>query len=262
MLAEFCSNQIKRGFRIRSPKGGVMKCKIYGALVILVLAGSSRVAVAQDNASVAPSVQVNADGQVVKDLEPFTHTVVIPAGSDLASIRLQGVKTVRIPTQTRSTTEAGYCEETAFREPGGSMYCPFVEPEAFTRAYQVTYSYEGPPLASDEYGDRHFTFSVYFRPEELGSAEREVLSRRKSSRAYAAELFTLTTSREPETRRVIDEDNSTFCEGTYVDGLWVQTNPTCKDNVMFKTITAPSDYVTVRVDPAPWSRALASASVE
>ena len=75
-------------------------------------------------------------------------------------------------------------------------------------------------------------------------------------------MFTLTTSRESETRRVIDEDNSTFCEGTYVDGAWAQTNPTCKDNVMFKTITAPSDYVTVRVDMVPQSRALASASVE
>jgi hypothetical protein len=216
-----------------------------------------------NSASVAAPVEVNGDELVVvKDLEPFTHVVVIPAGSDLASIRLQGVKAVRIPTRTRSTTELGYCEETAFREPGGSMYCPFVEPEGFTRAYQVTYSYEGPTLLSDEYGDRHFTFSVYFRPEELSPAEREVLSRRKSGRAEAAELFTLTTSREPETRRVLDEDHSTFCEGTYVDGAWAQTNPTCKDDVKITTVTAPSDYITVRVDPASQSRALASASVE
>ena len=216
-----------------------------------------------NSASVAAPVEANGDELVVvKDLEPFTHVVVIPAGSDLASIRLQGVKAVTIPTRTRSTTEARYCEQAALREPGGSMYCPFVEPEGFTRAYQATYSYEGPPLGSDEYGDRHFTFSVYFRPEELSRAEREVISRRKSGRAEAAELFTLTTSREPETRRVIDEDNSTFCEGTYVDGAWAQTNPTCKDNVKFKTITAPADYVTLRVDPAPRSRALASASVE
>ena len=216
-----------------------------------------------NSASVAAPVEANGDELVVvKDLEPFTHVVVIPAGSDLESIRLQGVKTVTIPTRARSTTEARYCEEAALREPGGSMYCPFVEPEGFTRAYRVTYSYEGPPLGSDEYGDRHFTFSVYFRPEELGPAEQEALSRRKGGRAEAAELFTLTTSRESETRRVIDENHSTFCEGTYLDGAWAQTNPTCKDNVMFKTITAPSDYVTVRVDPAPQSRALASASVE
>jgi hypothetical protein len=208
-------------------------------------------------------VQANGDELVVvKDLEPFTHVAVIPVGSDLPSIRLQGVKSVTIPTRTRSTTEARYCEQAALRDPGGSMYWPFVEPEGFTRAYQVTYSYEGPPLASDEYGDRHFTFSVYFRPEELGSAEQEVLSRRKGGPAEAAELFTLMTSRGSETRRVIDEDNSTFCQGTYVDGAWAQTNPTCKANVKFKTITAPSDYVTVRVDAAPRSRALASASVE
>jgi len=47
-----------------------------------------------------------------------------------------------------------------------------------------------------------------------------------------------------------------------VDGAWAQTNPKCKDNVKIKTITAPSDYITVRVDLAPRSRALASASVE
>jgi hypothetical protein len=216
-----------------------------------------------NSASVAAPVEANGDELVVvKDLEPFTQVVVIPAGSDLESIRLQGVKTVTIPTRARSTTEARYCEQAALREPGGSMYCPFVEPEGFTRAYRVTYSYEGPPLGSDEYGDRHFTFSVYFRPEELGPAEQEALSRRKGGRAEAAELFTLTTSRESETRRVIDENHSTFCEGTYLDGAWAQTNPTCKDNVKFKTITAPSDYITVRVDPAPQSRALASASVE
>jgi hypothetical protein len=216
-----------------------------------------------NSASVAVPVQVNGNELVVvKDLEPFTHAVVIPAGSDLASIRFQAVKAVTIPTRTRSTAEARYCEEAALREPGGSMYCPSVEPEGFTRAYQVTYAFEGPSLGSDEYGDRHFTFSVYFCPEELGPSERGVLSQRKGSRAGAAELFTLTTSREPEARRVIDEDNSTFCEGTYLDGLWVKTNPSCQDNVKFKTITAPSDYLTVRVDPATPSRGLGSASVE
>jgi hypothetical protein len=218
-----------------------------------------------NSASVTAPVEANGDELVVvQDLEPFTHTVVIPAGSDLASIRLQGVKAVTIPTRTRSTIDERYCGQTAFSEPGGSMYCPLVlvQPEAFTRAYQATYSYEGPPLASDEYGGRHFTFSVYFRPEELSPAERKVLSRRRSGRAEAAELFTLTTSREPETRRVIDEDHSTFCEGTYVDGAWAQTNPNCKDNVKIKTVTAPSDYIAVRVDPASQSRALASASVE
>ena len=216
-----------------------------------------------NSASVAGPVQANGNELVVvKDLEPFTHAVVIPTGSDLASIRFQGVKAVTIPTRTRSTTEARYCEEAASREPGGSMYCPLVQLEGFTRAYQVTYSFEGPPLGSDEYGDRHFTFRVYFRPEELGPAGRAVLLRRKGGRAEAAELFTSTTSRQPDTRRVIDEDNSTFCEGTYVDGLWVQTNPRCENNIKFKTITAPSDYITVKVDPVPPSRAVASASVE
>lgn len=214
-----------------------------------------------NSASVAASIQKGDVLVVVKDLETFTHAAVIPVGSDLSSIRFQGVKAVMIPTRSSSTTDARYCERAAYREPGGSMYCPLVQPEAFTRAYQVTYSFEGPPLGSDEYGDRHFTFSVYFRPEELGPAEQEVLLRRKGGRAEAAELFELTTSRGPEARRVIDEGNSTFCEGTYLDGLWVQTNPSCEDNVKFKTITAPSDYLTVRVDPAP-SKGVATALVE
>jgi hypothetical protein len=60
----------------------------------------------------------------------------------------------------------------------------------------------------------------------------------------------VTTSRELDARLVIDADHSKFCEGHYVDGSWVHTNPQCEDITKFKTITVPSDYMTVRVDAA------------
>ena len=197
---------------------------------------------------------------VVKSLERFTHTATLPKGADPASVRFERVKLVRIPTRTRSTADADYCEEAALREPGGSMRCPSIRQEGIARAFEVTYSFEGQPLASDEYGNRSFTFSVYFRPEEFSAKQQEVLLRGKG-RASVAEMFQLTTSRELQSREVVDYNHSTFCAGTYVDGLWSRTNPACEDSIKFKTITVPAEYLTVRVEPAPLSRAAASASV-
>jgi len=108
-----------------------------------------------NSASVAASMQVNGHVLVVaKELKPFTHAALVLVGCDLSSIRFQGAKAVTIPTRSRSATDVRYCEEEAFRDPGGSMYCPFVQPGAFTRAYQVTSSFGGLPLGFDEYGDR------------------------------------------------------------------------------------------------------------
>jgi hypothetical protein len=202
-------------------------------------------------AAVVAPAQAGNRTVVVQDRDPFTHVARIPVGSELSSIRFQGAKVVTIPTKNRLTTDAHYCEEAARRDSGGSMFCPAAQPEAFTRALQVTYSYEGRPLASDESGNRRFTFSVYFRPEELGPAERELVLRRKGSREDAAGYFKVTTARGLEQRLVVDEGNSTFCEGTYVDGIWVHTNPNCEDNVTFKTTAVSPDYISVRVDPAP-----------
>jgi hypothetical protein len=183
---------------------------------------------------------------VVEDLQPFTHTALIPVGSDLSSIRFQRVKAVSVPTRRRSTMDERYCAEAAFRDPGGSMYCPSVRSEGFTRAYEVTYAIEGQPLASDEHSNRRFTFSVYFRPDELSAAEWAALAR--AGRTNAAGLLKLNTSRMLEERWVIDEDHSVFCGGDYRDGSWVQANPQCEDKVDFKRVMVPSDYFAVRVD--------------
>jgi hypothetical protein len=112
-------------------------------------------------------------------------------------------------------------------------------------------------LASDEYGNRRSTFSVYFRPEELSAEELAALVRRSAPRTDAAGLFKLSTSRIVEERFVIDEGNSTLCEGEYRDGSWVHTQPQCEDHVNFKKVTVPSDYFSVEVDPTP-SSSLAS----
>jgi hypothetical protein len=192
---------------------------------------------------------VSIGDTVVNDLRPFTHTVLIPAGSDLSSIRFQDLKSVTIPTRSRSTTNEDYCREAVFRDSGGSAFCPLTQFEAFVRAYRVTYSYEGPPLASDEYGNRRFTFNVYFRFDELGLPDRAVGAPPKKRRAEAAGLFQLTASRESSAQLVIDEDNSTLCQGPGVDGLWVHANPKCEDRIKYKTVTVPSDYIRVRVEP-------------
>ena len=200
---------------------------------------------------------VSIGDAVINDLRPFTHTVLIPAGSDLSSIRFQGLKLITIPTRSRSTTDERYCREAVFRDSGGSAFCPLTQFEAFVRAYRVTYSYEGPPVASDEYGNRHFTFSVYFRFDELGLPDRAAGVLPKKRHAEAAGLFQLTPSRESSAQLVIDEDNSRLCQGPDVDGLWVHANPKCTDQIKFKTVTVPSDYIKVRVEPVA-TRAVAS----
>ncbi|MBV8552634.1 MAG: hypothetical protein JOY54_15155 [Acidobacteriaceae bacterium] len=187
----------------------------------------------------------------IEDLQPFTHTAFIPVGSDLSSLRFRGVKAVVIPTRKGSAVDRHYCAELAFRDPGGSMYCPSVRLGGFTRAYEVTYSFDAQPLSSDEHGDRHFTFSVYFRPEELSPAEWDLLVRSRKARTDAAGFFELTTSRMLEERSVIDEEHSTFCDGDYRDGSWVPTNTQCKDKLTLKKVMVPSAYLTVQVEPKP-----------
>jgi hypothetical protein len=196
----------------------------------------------------------------VEELHPFTHIAWIPQGADLSSIRFQGVRKVEVATARKSTTDMRYCEDQQFRDPGGSMYCPYTRFESPSAAYQVTYSYRGQPLASDEYGNTYFTFKVYFRPDELSLAVRETLARHAIARSDAAAYFDLTTYAAPVRQVVIDEAASTFCDGTLADGTWVHTDPRCEDKVHYTTITAPSTYVTVKVDPTS-SRREQAASV-
>jgi hypothetical protein len=205
----------------------------------LIMAGSAL-------AFVASLVNAGQDLITVEDLNPFTHVVRIPAGADLSSIRFEQAKLVKVPTRYRSVENARYCEELAFRDPGGSLYCPYATFEGATPAYEITYSYDGPAMASDEFGGKQFTFVAYFRPEDFSAATRKMLEK-TAARSDVAAVFHLTSSREPERRVVIDEANSRFCEGNYVDGAWQRKDTQCNEIVKYKAVTSPSEYVTIRI---------------
>ena len=203
-------------------------------------------------AAVAASARAKR-GEVVEvtDLHPFTHVAYIPADANLSSIKMEGIKAVKVATRLRSVTSStSYCEyQYRFAEPGGSMYCPQITNESAVPAYQVSYSFKGQPMASDEYGNTSFTFSVYFRAGELDPALLRALSSGSVSRTAAAEFFQLASSRGSVPQTVIDRAKSKFCDGTYVDGNWIHTNPKCEDAVAYKVIAVPSPYIAVKVNP-------------
>jgi hypothetical protein len=186
-------------------------------------------------------------GTQTEDLHPFTHLAYIPAGTDLGDIRFEQVRMVKVPTRIIYTMDR--CGELAFGDPGGSSACPDARTEAPVPAYEAVYSFTGQPLASDEYAGRHFTFSVLFRPDELTSDAQEALTGRNLSRPEAATYFAVTTYREPVSRVAIDGQESHFCAGNFVDGLWTHTDRGCKDTIGYRAVTAPPDYITVKVDP-------------
>jgi hypothetical protein len=199
------------------------------------------------NAS-AGYAQRGAETHVV-DLHPFTHFASIPASSDTETIKFEKVKATQVFTKVNSTRVPGYCDNVQLNEPGGSMYCPFLQHQSPATAYEVTYSFKGEPLASDEYGNRNFTFQVDFRPEELPPALQRAITTRQVKRAELATYFNVTTSRLPVHGFVIDEANSSFCTGNYTDANWIQNDPYCQDKVSFKSVTTPSGSITVKVEP-------------
>jgi len=197
-------------------------------------------------AALAPS----RDGTEVEvsDLRPFTHSAYIPMGADLSSIKMESIRAVKVASRLRTVISQRYCEQRLI-EPGGSMYCPQTTEESPVQAYKVSYSFKGQPMASDEYGTHNFTFSVYFRPDELDPGLLRALSSGSISRTDAAEFFQVTTSRDSVRQTVIDEANSHLCDGNYVDGNWTHTDPKCAETVAYKVIASPSTYITVTVEP-------------
>ena len=192
------------------------------------------------------SGQETRDTTITQDLQPFTHLARIPADSGEDTIRFEGAKMVRIPTRIASTMDPAYCE--TLRDSGGSMSCPAIETGSPATAYEITYSYIGQPLASDEFGGRNFTFQVYFRPVELAPRVRQALIRKKNM-ADLAGYFEVSTMQEHVRRIAIDEAESHFCDGNYVDGTWTHSDAACQDEIHTTSIYGPSDYLTVRVEP-------------
>jgi hypothetical protein len=183
------------------------------------------------------------------DLQPFTNVAYIPEDADPSSFHFESIKRVSIPTRSLSTADPRACDQAAL-EPGGSMFCPFVQFIAPAPAYRITFSFTGQPMASDEYANPHFTFSVYLHPEELSATVRRAVDERRLGRDEAASLFKLSTSRELVRRVALDEPNSTRCEGTYIDGSWTLRDQACEDKLAYRTVSAPSSFLTVKVDLA------------
>lgn len=197
----------------------------------------------------------------ISDLHPFTHVAYILAGADLSSIRIENIKAVKVATKQRSVNP-GNCDE-LWAEPGGSTYCPWTTDESPVPAFRVTYSYRGPSTASDEIGrNTNFTFEVYFRPEEISPRILRAFSSGKASRSAAAEFFQVTLGRDSMLQPILDKANSTLCDGDYVDGNWMHTNPRCEDTLTYKEVASASPYITVNVDPVSSSMEMAVAESE
>ena len=200
----------------------------------------------------AKSVSDGVETQI-EDLRPFNHIASIAATSNPQTIKFERVKFTKVFTRVKSTSDRGYCKLLQFRDPGGSMDCPSTRYEVPAAAYEVTYSYIGQPLASDEYSNCYsrFQFQVYFHPGELTPTVRNAIAAGKTNRPELASYFKLTTARLPARFTVIDWSNSSFCSGDHLPGMWTRHDRNCLDHVTFKTVIRPSDYITIRVEPVP-----------
>jgi hypothetical protein len=186
-----------------------------------------------------------APSSTERELNPFTNVASIPATVDPSTIRFEKLKTVQLASKTQVTTDPQDCKDRQFRDPDGSG-CETVKVLERVKAVEAKYSFVGPQTSSGEgeTGPSRQTFVVYFRPEELpvsGPIE-------KLNREQAGSLFQISTSRPAVQQRVIDNQNSHFCKGNYVDGNWVKADPSCQEQVLYTTVTAPSTYWAVEVD--------------
>jgi len=217
--------------------------------IFISLTLASGIVLGQDSndSTITLSAKSSASTAQEIELQPFTHVARIPADSDTGTIRFETVKLVQVPTRIAYVMNSTYCREVVMRDPGGSMYCPHEQMGSPAMAYEVTYSYIGQPLTSDEYGSRNFTFQVYFRPDELPPPVRRALIEKKVGRADLAGYFTVNTFREPAWRMMIDDAQSHFCDGNFVDGAWTHTDASCNDEIQLKAVALLSDYITVRV---------------
>jgi len=188
------------------------------------------------------SVAVKQAGQL-DQINPFTHVASIPATVDPSTIRFEKLRMVELASRTKAAADAQDCKDRQFRDPDGSN-CQTTAVVERVKALEATYSFNGPALSSGEATPGRDTFSVYFRPEEVG-VDGAV---QKLKRDQAASYFQMSTYRTMVDQKVIDKEHSRFCEGNYVDGGWVRKDPKCQDEVQYTSQTVPSPYLTVQVD--------------
>jgi len=192
----------------------------------------------------APVAAVKQAGQV--DQNPFSHVASVPAIVDPSTIRFEKLRTVELASKTKTTSDGQDCKDQQFRDPDGRN-CQKVIVEERVKALEATYSFSGTVLSAGETVPSRDTFSVYFRPEEVavdGPPE-------KLKRDQAASYFQVTSYRGMVEQKVIDKQNSRFCDGNYVDGNWTRKDPKCQDQAQYITQTVPSPYLTVQVDLRP-----------
>jgi hypothetical protein len=227
----------------KTQEGETMLQNLVSSITVTALLGVGMLAV--------PAVAGDAAARTsqTQDLRPFTHFARIPAGSDPATIRLEKIRSVKVPISVEYTTDAAYCRELAFRDPGGSMYCPEARTIGTVSAFEATYSYTGQRLASDEYPVGRSTFQVYFRPDEVAPDVRTVIETGRRKAQDLTEYFLVNTQAERVQRTVIDQSQSMLCEGNFVDGNWTRTDPACRDRIAYTTAAVLSGYLTVKVDP-------------
>jgi hypothetical protein len=176
-------------------------------------------------------------------INPFTHVASIPATVDPSTIRFEKLRMVELASKTKTTTDAQDCKDRQFRDPDGTN-CQTIAVVERVKALAATYSFNGPAVSSGEATPGRDTFSVYFRPEEVG-VDGPV---QKLKRDQAASFFQISTHREMVKQEVIDKEHSQFCEGNYVDGNWMHKDPKCQDRVQYANQAVPSTYLTVQVD--------------
>lgn len=180
-----------------------------------------------------------------RELDLFTHVASIPATVDPSTIRFEKLKMVDLASKTQTITDAQDCKERQFRDPDGTN-CESIKILERVKAVEADYSFIGPQLATGEgqTGTIRQTFSVYFRPEELPVSGQVS----KLNREQAGSLFQVSTARPMVQERVIDKQNSHFCEGNYVDGNWVRADSKCQEQLQYTTRTVPSEYWAVAID--------------
>src|SRR5580700_1670822 len=178
-----------------------------------------------------------------EQLNPYSHVATVPAIVDPSTIRFEKMRMVDVASKTKTTADAAKCKDQQFRDPDGSN-CQTTTVEERVKAIEAVYSFSGPVIASGEASPGRDTFSVYFRPEEVG-ADGPV---EKLKRDQGASFFQISTSRSMVEQKVVDKQHSQYCDGSYVDGNWVRKDPKCQDQVQFMNQIVPSPYVTVQVE--------------
>jgi hypothetical protein len=175
------------------------------------------------------------------EINPFDHVASVPATVDPATIRFEKLAEVELASKTQ--TDSQDCKDKQFRDPDGSN-CGSVKVIERVKALEAVYSYVGPELSAGESIPGRQTFSVYFRPEEVGVDGPAA----KLKRDQAAALFQVNTFRPVMEQKIVDKQKSRFCEGNYVDGNWIQKDANCHDQVQYVSQTAPTANWTVQID--------------